>query len=94
MEGASERVYKGVNDSVIVNGGVDGYVCSDHNTTDEVFDLALNDTRARQTCVTLTIPDCEDRTIYCTFPPTAIDHGSKQTIANPNPEGYENADSK
>ena len=91
VEGASERAE--------INGGVDGYVCSDHNTTDTVFDVMLNETtgngtRPRQTCETLVIPDCEDRTIYCTFPPKSILNGVKRTVANPNPDGYENPSSK
>ena len=73
-----------------MNGGIDGLVCSDHNATDTVFDALLNDTRPRQTCESLTIPDCHDRTIYCTFPPKSIDHGSKKTAVNPNEDGYEN----
>ena len=72
-----------------VNGGINGLVCSDHNTTDTVFDVGLNDTRPRQTCETLNVPDCEDRTIYCTFPPKGISNGKMDTpIPTSIPIGY------
>ena len=86
VEGADERAQ--------INGNVDGYVCSDHDIGDTVKDEILNITRDRQTCKTLVIPDCEDRTIYCTFPPKSILNGVKRTVANPNPDGYENPSSK
>ena len=86
VDGADERAQ--------INGNVDGYVCSDHDIGDTVRDEMLNDTRLRQTCKTLVIPDCEDRTIYCTFPPKSILNGVKRTVANPNPDGYENPSSK
>ena len=81
------------------NGGIDGLICSDHTVNDTVFDVMMNKTRERLTCeynenVLLNIPDCHDRTIYCTFPPQSIEHGTKRTVANPNPDGYENPQSK
>ena len=96
-----------------VNGGIDGLICSDHSANDTVFDVSLNDTRPRLTCAyndasLLNIPNCHDRTIYCTFPPKSIEHGSNEkypngtqkykdgirTVANPNPDGYLNPTSK
>ena len=77
-----------------MDGGVDSLTCSDHNTTDTVFDVSLNATRPRLTCETLVIPDCHDRTVYCTFPPKSIARGTKRTVYNPNPDGYENPSSK
>ena len=72
-----------------VNGGIDGLVCNDHNTTDTKFDVALNDTRPIHTCQTLNVPDCEDRTIYCTFPPKGIQNGKIDTpIPTVIPVGY------
>ena len=67
-----------------VEGGVDGLTCSDHTANDTVFDVALNDTRPRLTCQNLAIPDCIDRTVYCTFPPATITYGTKTTPTNPS----------
>ena len=74
-----------------VNGGINGLVCSNHNSdpNDTVEIPGTNDTRPRQTCETLNVPDCEDRTIYCTFPPNGISSGKIDTpVPNPRPIGY------
>ena len=59
-----------------VDGGVDGVTCADHTANDTVFDVALNNNRSRLTCQNLHVPDCADRTVYCTFPPQSIAYGS------------------
>ena len=69
-----------------VEGGVDGLTCNDHTANDTItLNATLNITRPRLTCESLTIPDCVDRTVYCTFPPKSIDDGTITTPINPNP---------
>ena len=81
---------EGISERGEVNGAIDGLVCNDHNTTDEVFDVGLNRTRDILTCETLNIPDCEDRTVYCTFPPQGIQNGKIDTpIPTIIPLGYD-----
>ena len=63
-----------------VTGGLDGLTCEDQievNSTD-------NSTTVFR-CDTVTIPDCEDRTVYCTFPPENIYGGDITTANNPSP---------
>ena len=58
----------------LVNGGLEGFTCTDDNPS------GANGTFL---CSTLNIPDCEDRTVYCAFPPDYISGGD--VIVNPNP---------
>ena len=52
----------------------EGFTCTDDNSS------GANGTFL---CSTLNIPDCEDRTVYCAFPPDYISGGN--VIVNPNP---------
>ena len=42
-------------------------------------------------CESLTLPDCEDRTVYCTFPPERINGGDVTLDNNPS-EFYQKTD--
>ena len=58
-----------------VQGGYPGQTCSES----EGF---LSD---QFSCRDLYIPDCEDRTVYCTFPPESIHGGDLSILNNPSP---------
>ena len=58
-----------------VNGGLEGLTCEDSISTNSSLFLYQ----------TLNIPDCEDRTVYCSFPPQSINSGDITLISNPSP---------
>ena len=69
-----------------VKGGIQGLTCEDSMevNSDDNSSTIFN-------CQSLTIPDCEDRTIYCTFPPEKI-YGGDVTIDNNPSQFYKKTD--
>ena len=65
-----------------VTGGVDGLTCNAADQTDS----------GSMACKTLNIPDCVDRTVYCTFPPKVSHPTTIDILENPSP--YYNKDGK
>ena len=62
-----------------VTGGLEGLTCDNPisvNSTDNTTTTFI--------CQTVTIPDCEDRTVYCTFPPETIFEGEITIDSNPS----------
>ena len=59
-----------------VTGGKYGLTCPapENATLSEEFQL----------CKNLSIPDCSDRTIYCTNPPTSLTSGTVTIKTNPS----------
>ena len=64
-----------------VKGGIADLTCSDPIEVD-----STDNSTTLFRCQSPTIPDCEDRTVYCTFPPENILGGSITT--NPNPSQF------
>jgi len=61
-----------------VTGGRYGLTC---NRTDS----SASDEDETLLCKNLSIPDCADRTIYCTHPPSNFQQGKLTISANPSP---------
>ena len=56
-----------------VEGGIEGVTCDNFKDMEKL------------SCRNLYIPDCVDRTVYCTHPPDAIEGGLVNLIENPSP---------
>lgn len=65
-----------------VEGGLFNQTC---NAQSSVMIPTDDNSTVKFTCPTLSIPDCEDRTLYCTFPPEVIFGGSVSITSNPSP---------
>ncbi len=63
---------------------MDGLTCDAHNDTDASSDVLI--------CDTLSVPDCEDRTVYCVSPPEMDPGGQMEVVNNPDGAYFARAD--